>query len=129
MLPSYHDLKNENSYHMMMLGMCACLSNNYKIISNREEGKGRCDLIIQAYDKKNTSFVIEFKYLKEGKKNLQEELNRLASIAIQQIKEKQYDVDLNGNVIYIKSAKVNVKINNDNTLLTVDCDINTAFTK
>ena len=35
----------------------------------------------------------------------------------------------NGNVIYIKSAKVNVKINNDNTLLTVDCDINTAFTK
>ena len=35
----------------------------------------------------------------------------------------------NGNVIYIKSAKVNVKINNDGTLLTVDCDINTAFTK
>ena len=104
MLPSYHDLKNENSYHMMMLGMCACLSNNYKIISNREEGKGRCDLIIQAYDKKNTSFVIEFKYLKEGKKNLQEELNRLASIAIEQIKEKQYDVDLNGNVIYIGLA-------------------------
>ena len=35
----------------------------------------------------------------------------------------------NGNVIYIKSAKVNVKINNAGTLLTVDCDINTAFTK
>ncbi len=104
MLPSYHDLKNENSYHMMMLGMCACLSNNYKITSNREEGKGRCDLIIQAYDMKNTSFVIEFKYLKEEKKNLQEELNRLASIAVQQIKEKQYDVDLNGNVIYIGLA-------------------------
>ena len=62
MIPSYHDLNNENSYHMMMLGMCACLSNNYKIISNREEGKGRCDLIIQAYDKKNTSFVIELTF-------------------------------------------------------------------
>ena len=37
--------------------------------------------------------------------------------------------DENGNVIYIKSAKVNVKINNVGTLLTVDCDINTAFTK
>lgn len=26
-LPSYHDLKYENSYHMMLLGMCAWLSN------------------------------------------------------------------------------------------------------
>ena len=32
MLPSYHDLNNENSYHMMMLGMCICLSNNFIII-------------------------------------------------------------------------------------------------
>lgn len=39
MLPSYHDLTNENSYHMMMLGMCICLSGQYKVISNREEGK------------------------------------------------------------------------------------------
>ena len=50
MIPSYHDLNNENSYHMMMLGMCLCLSDNYKVIYNREEGKGRCDLIIQAHD-------------------------------------------------------------------------------
>ena len=70
MLPSYHDLNNENSYHMMMLGMCLCLSDNYKIISNREEGKGRCDMIIQARDEKKTSFIIEFKYLKEEKKNI-----------------------------------------------------------
>ena len=65
MLPSYHDLNDENSYHMMMLGMCICLSNNYKVISNREEGKERCDIIIQAKDEKKTSFVIEFKYFKE----------------------------------------------------------------
>ena len=61
MIPSYHDLNNENSYHMMMLGMCLCLSDNYKIISNREEGKGRCDMIIQDRDEKKTSFLIEFK--------------------------------------------------------------------
>lgn len=67
MIPSYHDLNNENSYHMMMLGMCLCLSDNYKIISNREEGKGRCDMIIQDRDEKKTSFIIEFKYLKEEK--------------------------------------------------------------
>ena len=71
MLPSYHDLNDENSYHMMMLGMCICLSNNYKVISNREEGKGRCDIIIQAKDEKKTSFVIEFKYFKEDKKDFE----------------------------------------------------------
>ena len=32
MIPSYHDLNNENSYHMMMLGMCLCLSDNYKVL-------------------------------------------------------------------------------------------------
>ena len=42
MIPNHHDLNNENSYHMMMLGMCLCLSDNYKVIYNREEGKGRC---------------------------------------------------------------------------------------
>ena len=104
MIPSYHDLNNENSYHMMMLGMCICLSNNYKVISNREEGKGRCDIIIQAHDEKKTSFVIEFKYLKEEKKNIQEELNKLSNKAIQQIKDRRYDYDLKGKVIYIGLA-------------------------
>ncbi|WP_285947336.1 AAA family ATPase, partial [Thomasclavelia cocleata] len=47
-LPSYHDLKDENSYHMMLLGMCAWLCHDYKIISNREAGKGRCDIVLKA---------------------------------------------------------------------------------
>ena len=104
MIPSYHDLNNENSYHMMMLGMCLCLSDNYKIISNREEGKGRCDIIIQAHDEKRTSFIIEFKYLKEEKKNIQEKLDKLSNEAIQQIKDRKYDYDLKGKVIYVGLA-------------------------
>ena len=76
MIPSYHDLNNENSYHMMMLGMCLCLSDNYKVIYNREEGKGRCDLIIQAHDEKKTSFIIEFKYFKEDKKDFEKALDK-----------------------------------------------------
>lgn len=70
MVPSYHDLQKENSYHMMMLGMCLCLNKDYEIISNREVGKGRDDLILKAKDEKKTSFVLEFKYLKEDKKIL-----------------------------------------------------------
>lgn len=104
MLPSYHDLNNENSYHMMMLGMCLCLSDNYKIISNREEGKGRCDIIIQAHYEKKTSFIIEFKYFKEDKKDVEKSLDKLSNEAIQQIKDRRYDYDLKGKVIYIGLA-------------------------
>ena len=104
MLPSYHDLNDENSYHMMMLGMCICLSNNYKVISNREGGKGRCDIIIQAKDEKKTSFVIEFKYFKEDKKDFEKALDKLSNEAIQQIKDRKYDYNLKGKVIYIGLA-------------------------
>ncbi len=98
MLPSYHDLKNENSYHMMMLGMCICLSNDYEVISNREEGKGRCDLILKA-KKKKPSFVIEFKYTKDSK-----ELETLVNEAVKQIEEQQYDYELTGKVNHIGLA-------------------------
>ena len=104
MLPSYHDLEKENSYHMMMLGMCLCLNKDYEIISNREVGKGRDDLILKAKDEKRTSFVLEFKYLKEDKKALEEALDELSNKAIQQIKENKYDYGLKGKVIYIGLA-------------------------
>jgi hypothetical protein len=104
MIPRYHDLNNENSYHMMMLGMCLCLSDNYKVIYNREECKGRCDLIIQAHDEKKTSFIIEFKYFKEDKKDFEKALDKLSNEAIQQIKDRRYDYDLKGKVIYIGLA-------------------------
>lgn len=104
MIPSYHDLEKENSYHMMMLGMCLCLNKDYEIISNREVGKGRDDLILKAKDEKRTSFVLEFKYLKEDKKALEEALDELSNKAIQKIKENKYDYGLKGKVIYIGLA-------------------------
>lgn len=104
MIPSYHDLEKENSYHMMMLGMCLCLDKDYEIISNREVGKGRDDLILKAKDEKKTSFVLEFKYLKEDKKDLEKALDELSNKAIQQIKENKYDYGLKGKVIYIGLA-------------------------
>lgn len=79
MIPSYHDLNNENSYHMMMLGMCLCLSDNYKVIYNREE-------------------------VKEAKKDFEKALDKLSNEAIQQIKDRRYDYDLKGKVIYIGLA-------------------------
>ena len=104
MIPSYHDLMSENSYHMMMLGMCLCYSSQYDVISNREVGKGRNDIILKAKDKNKTSFVLEFKYFKEDKKNSEKILENLANEAIQQIKDRKYDFELTGKVIYIGLA-------------------------
>ncbi|MEE0775259.1 MAG: AAA family ATPase, partial [Merdibacter sp.] len=100
-LPSYHDLKDENSYHVLFLGMCAWLSNEYDIISNREEGKGRCDIILKAKKEGLASYVLEFKYLKEADT---ERLEESAKEAVLQIKEKHYDAELQGRTILIGLA-------------------------
>ena len=98
-LPSYHDLKDENSYHMMLLGMCAWLSNDYEVISNREVGKGRCDIILKS-KKNQISYILEFKYTKDSS----EDLKQLAKSAINQINARQYDSELGGKVIRIGLA-------------------------
>lgn len=98
-LPSYHDLKDENSYHMMLLGMCAWLSNEYEVISNREVGKGRCDIILKS-KKNQISYILEFKYTNDSSVDLKQ----LAKSAIDQINSRRYDSDLSGTVIRIGLA-------------------------
>lgn len=98
-LPSYHDLKDENSYHMMLLGMCAWLSNEYEVISNREVGKGRCDIILKS-KKSQISYILEFKYTNDSSVDLKQ----LAKSAIGQINSRRYDSELSGTVIRIGLA-------------------------
>lgn len=98
-LPSYHDLKDENSYHMMLLVMCAWLSNEYEVISNREVGKGRCDIILKS-KKNQISYILEFKYTNDSSVDLKQ----LAKSAIDQINSRRYDSELSGTVIRIGLA-------------------------
>jgi hypothetical protein len=82
---SYHDLKGEpeNTYHMILLGMFAHLSDGYWIKSNRESGFGRYDILLKAKDKKNFSAVIEIKPSIEK-----------AADGMEQIEEKAYSTEL-----------------------------------
>ena len=98
-LPSYHDLQNENSYHVMFLGMCAWLSHDYEIISNKEAGKDRCDIILKAKSALSPSYILEFKYSTN-----KEKIEQLPSQAIQQIQKNHYDANMSGKVIYIGLA-------------------------
>lgn len=89
-LPSYYDLKDENSYHMMMLGMCVCLSDKYEISSNREYGQGRSDIRLCAYISGYPDIILEFKYTKEESVDLVS----LANKALNQIKAGKYTTGL-----------------------------------
>lgn len=99
-LPSYHDLKDENSYHMMMLGMCAYLYGEYDVKSNRESGKGRSDIFLRPLKDRLPGIILEFKYTKEKEQDLRE----LANEALKQIREKEYGAGFGGKVYYIGLA-------------------------
>ena len=99
-LPSYHDLQCENSYHMMVLGMCVFQQKNYIIESNRENGNGRADLLMRAKRSGYPNMMLEFKYTKDKK----EDLDKLAASAVEQMKDKKYDVNLDTPVYYIGLA-------------------------
>lgn len=99
-LPSYHDLKSENSYHMMMLGMCAFMQGNYEVKSNRESGTGRADILLYAKKPDCPNMVLEFKYTKDESQDLE----RLAADAVAQIKEKKYDAGMTGMIYHIGLA-------------------------
>ena len=99
-LPSYYDLKGENSYHMMMLGMCAFLRKEYTVKSNRETGTGRSDICLYSKKENYPNVILEFKYTKNEK----EDLSELAEKAIEQSQEKQYATEMKGKVVYIGLA-------------------------
>lgn len=84
------DGANESFYHGMMLGLCAVLSNRYQVRSNREAGLGRFDIQLAPQMKGLPGFIFEFKHTKNEK----EDLEALAEQALNQIQEKQYDVEL-----------------------------------
>ena len=103
---SYFDVKEENSYHTFLLGMCVILKRDYILKSNQETGKGRADILLHAKRKNLPSYIIELKYTKDQ----HQDLNKLASKAIQQIEDNQYGHDLNVPLIYIGLAHRNKDI-------------------
>ena len=96
-LPSYYDLKDENSYHMMMLGICVSLSGDYIISSNREWGYGRSDILLCSKKESHPHIVMEFKYTKEASCDLKQ----LAEQAVVQIEEKHYMAGLKGRILLV----------------------------
>lgn len=97
--PSRGDVQPESFFHALALGMLTCLSEDFRVTSNRESGFGRYDVCMEPRDLDKTPFacLMEFKVFdnKEGDKSLEDTARR----ALRQIGEKAYDAELLGKGI------------------------------
>ena len=106
---SFYDEK-ETFYHGFLMGIMSNLKG-YRILSNRESGDGRADLILRPFDEHNPAIIFELKYTNDSAK-----LSRKCEEALQQIDERRYIDELvedgyNGIIkygicFYRKSCKV-----------------------
>lgn len=91
---SYFDVggyEGEKVYHAFVLGMLISLNDTYEVLSNRESGYGRYDVMIIPKDISKLGIVIEFKKLDPDD---EETLEETADEALKQISEKMYSSTL-----------------------------------
>jgi hypothetical protein len=68
-----------------MFGLLYSLSDAYEVISNKESGTGRFDIMLIAKQDRYKSYVLEFKVIKDN-----EDVDKALNEALNQIKEKEY---------------------------------------
>lgn len=81
----------ENFYHGLVLGLIISLKDRYRIISNRESGRGRYDIAMYPKKENEDAFLLEFKVLDEKR---EKKLEETAANALKQIEDKGYETDL-----------------------------------
>lgn len=87
---SYFDTeKDEKYYKIFLIGIFIILANDYIRLSERENGYGRADLVLEPKNKTNPAYIFEFKVV-----NNEDEMENYAKTGFEQIKEKEYDVEL-----------------------------------
>jgi hypothetical protein len=81
----------ERFYHGLVLGLMVDLSDRYTMLSNRESGFGRYDIMLTPKNDKDDAIIIEFKVYDEYDEKSLEDTVRAA---LEQIESKKYDQNL-----------------------------------
>lgn len=84
---SYYD-STESFYHGYLLGLLGGIGG-YKISSNREQGNGRPDLLLEAHDPRRPSMIIEIKRARKFS-----EMEGMCDEALAQIERQDYAAEL-----------------------------------
>ena len=90
--------ESENYYHGLVAGLLSGMKG-YRTKSNRETGKGRCDLFVKPVSRRKEAFIVEFKTTKKIR-----ELEKKAEEALQQIDDKKYVLELEDDGYDIASS-------------------------
>lgn len=116
---SYFDSSSESFYHGMMLGLCAVMSSQYDLRSNRESGEGRFDIQMRPKSCRLPGILMELKVARERPED-PEALKTLSREALDQIDEKGYGTELEaqgcaqilkfGIAFYGKTAEISQNI-------------------
>ena len=91
---SYFDVSGEEPervYHGFVLGMLVALNNTHYVLSNRESGYGRYDVMVIPKDITKPGIIIEFK---RARKNNKKTIEQLIEEAKKQIEDKKYETEL-----------------------------------
>ena len=91
---SYFDVSGdepERVYHGFVLGMLVALNNTHYVLSNRESGYGRYDVMVIPKDITKPGIIIEFK---RARKNNKKTIEQLIEEAKTQIEDKKYETEL-----------------------------------
>ena len=91
---SYFDVSGEEPervYHSFVLGMLVSLNNTHYVLSNRESGYGRYDVMVIPKDISKPGIIIEFK---RARKTNKKTIEQLIEEAKTQIEEKKYKTEL-----------------------------------
>lgn len=91
---SFYDTAGEIFYHGLILGLCAIMDSWFEIRSYRESGEGRYDIQLKPRIASLPGILIELKAAKPGDGT---NLKALAQVALNQIEEKQYAIELQAN--------------------------------
>ena len=81
----------ERFYHGFVLGLIVELQGRYEIVSNRESGYGRYDVMLEPLDRRDDGIILEFKVLEPDEES---GLQDTADNAIRQILERKYAASL-----------------------------------
>ena len=104
---SYFDVSGkmpEKVYHAFTLGLLVSLNRTHQVLSNRESGYGRYDVMVIPKDISKLGIIIEFKkYDEEDEESLEE----LIEEAKNQIENKKYETELlNRGITNIKKLVI-----------------------
>lgn len=96
------DTEPERFYHGFVLGLMVELAGRYRIMSNRESGFGRYDVMLEPYRKTDTAFILEFKvHDKDDERSLADTVQA----ALAQIRDKAYSHELTARGIPEKNIR------------------------